>query len=114
MERVLAHCAGWNWKAKDGEPSDIIMGENWRGREGLPAPGSMKGLVCVVRASMLTDGEAIADTPNAQSGTKKPYRAAVGDISGYTVSRKDVGHFVYETIVHNWGQFGGNQVSISY
>ncbi|PPQ65502.1 hypothetical protein CVT24_010798 [Panaeolus cyanescens] len=114
MERVIAHCSGWDWNPKNGEPSDEIMGRNWQAREGLPAPGSLKGLACVIRASMLTDGNAIADTPNAKKGLIKPYRAAVGDISGYRISRKDVGHFVYETIMRKWEDFGGKQVSVTY
>ncbi|KAF9053171.1 hypothetical protein BJ165DRAFT_1339359 [Panaeolus papilionaceus] len=114
MERVIAHCAGWEWNAKDGEPSDEIMGADWRDREGLPAPGSLNGLACVVRAALLTDGECLADAESPKQAKKRPYRAVAGDLSGYTVSRKDVAHFVYETLTNNWADFGGKQVGISY
>lgn len=42
MERVIYHCAGWNWNPKDGEPKEDIMGKGWQGRDGLPASGQLK------------------------------------------------------------------------
>ncbi|RXW12029.1 hypothetical protein EST38_g13826 [Candolleomyces aberdarensis] len=44
-ERVLAHCAGWDWNPADGEPTEDIIGKDWTKREGLPAPGSLKDVV---------------------------------------------------------------------
>ncbi|PPR02059.1 hypothetical protein CVT24_011158 [Panaeolus cyanescens] len=96
MERVIAHCAGWEWNLKDGEPSDEIMGADWR------------------NPALLTDGECLADGESTKQSGKKPYRAVVGDVAGYTVSRKDVAHFVYEILTEKWQEFGGKQVGISY
>ncbi|KAF8912240.1 hypothetical protein CPB84DRAFT_1722679 [Gymnopilus junonius] len=101
MERIIYHCAGWQWNSRD-EPSAEIIGEGWKELEGLPEPGSLKDAM-VIRAAMLTDGEC-----------KAPYRVVEGDITGYSVSRKDVGHFIFDAVTNHWEEYGGKQVSIAY
>jgi len=113
-ERIVAHCAGWDWDvASLGEPSDNIMGAgNWKESEGLPALGSLKNVV-VVRPAMLTDGKCTAD--NAQDGQKGPYRVGTGELKGaWTISRSDTAHFVFDLAVNRWEEFQGKRVTIAY
>ncbi|KDR80438.1 hypothetical protein GALMADRAFT_92851 [Galerina marginata CBS 339.88] len=109
MERVIYHCAGWEWNAGDGEPGEAIMGAGWKDREGLPERGTLKDAM-VLRPAALTDGECVAD-----SGKKKtPYRAGEGEVSGWSVSRKDVAHFIFDAVANHWDEYGNKQVSIAY
>lgn len=114
-ERVLAHCAGWSWdSAENGEPSAEILGEGWKETEGLPSPGSLKK-VLVIRPALLTDVDAVADKPaKAGKQQKEPYRVSESEINGYTVSRKDVAHFVVDAMTNKWEQYEGKKVNIVY
>lgn len=114
-ERVLAHCAGWSWNsAEDGEPGAEIMGENWKEREGLPSAGSLKKAL-VIRPALLTDGESIAEKPVKEGKQhKEPYRVSESELKGYTVSRKDVAHFVVDAITNKWDQHANKRVNIVY
>lgn len=108
-ERVIFHCGGWEWNAKDdGEPSDDVMGPNWRQREGLPAPGSLKSAL-VIRPALLTDGECQADNPK-----KKGYRESEEELRGYTVSRKDVAHFIADAVLNKWSEYENKVINIAY
>lgn len=113
-ERVVAHCAGWDWDVADyGEPGDNIMGPgNWKERDGLPALGSLKNVV-VVRPALLTDGECAGD--KVQDGQKEPYRVSAGELRGaWTISRSDTAHFVVDLVVNRWEEFKGKRVTIAY
>ena len=109
MERVIYHCAGWNWNPKDGEPKEDIMGKGWQGRDGLPASGQLKNAM-VVRPAVLNDGECVADS----GGSGRPYRAGEGEVKGWSISRKDVGHFIFDAVTNHWDEYGNKQVSIAY
>jgi hypothetical protein len=109
MERVIYHCAGWDWDATDGEPSEEIMGSAWREREGLPAPGTLTNAI-VLRPALLNDGECLADA--GKSGA--PYRAGEGQVVGWSVSRKDVAHFIFDVVTNHWEKYGNKQISIAY
>jgi len=102
-ERVIHHCAGWDWNAADGEPAEDITGEGWVNRQGLPTPGTLKDLAMIVRPAMLNDGE--------ETGI---YRAGAGEVGGWSVSRKDVAHFIVDVVTNRWQEYGGKQVSIAY
>lgn len=107
-ERAVAYCTGWKWD--DGEQKDEIMGERWREREGLPAPGTLRGML-VVRPALLTDGDCQADKK------KNAYRVKEGDteLRGvYTISRKDVAHFIADAVLHRWDEFSDKAVNIGY
>ncbi|KAF9017354.1 hypothetical protein BDZ89DRAFT_1165779 [Hymenopellis radicata] len=108
-ERAISYCTGWPWNAKaDGEPGDNIMGANWKEREGLPKAGALRN-VMVVRPALLTDGDCKAD------GADEPaYRISEGDISGWTVSRKDVAHFIVDAVTKRWNEFGDKTMTIAY
>ncbi|KAJ7746829.1 hypothetical protein DFH07DRAFT_923958 [Mycena maculata] len=113
MERVLAHCAGWTWNSKaDGEPGADIVGEGWRERPGLPAPGTLKR-VLVIRPALLTDGKCVADKVAASGKEKKTYRVSEEELGGYTISRKDTAHFVVDALAR-WDEFENKRVNVAY
>ena len=104
MERAAAYAAGWKWE--DEEPKAEIIGENWK--EGLGEGGWLKD-VCVVRPALLTDGACKADT------RQKSYRAEETELSGgYTISRRDVAHFVVEKCLKEWDAWKGKCVRLAY
>jgi len=106
-ERVIAHCAGWEWAER--ELGEEIMGlGDWTKLEGLPAAGSLQNLAVVVRPALLTDGECQAEAP--KKGKKAAYRAKASLSSPYTVSRKDVAHFLVEGLLKKWDEFAGEKV----
>lgn len=108
-ERVIYHCAGWDWNPKDGEPKEDIMGKGWQERDGLPAPGQLKNAM-VLRPAVLNDGECVADSGKPGS----PYRVAEGHVKGWSISRKDVAHFIFDAVTNHWDEYGNKQVSIAY
>ncbi|KAF8125963.1 hypothetical protein EV363DRAFT_601945 [Boletus edulis] len=108
-EEVLAYCAGWEWDAQD-SPGSEILAEDWKASADLPAPGSLKSAV-VVRPALLTDGVCRADT---SSPSKDPYKVEEGHSGRWTVSRKDVAHFLVEKVIKNWNEWEGKRVSIAY
>ncbi|RDB18811.1 hypothetical protein Hypma_014521 [Hypsizygus marmoreus] len=118
-ERVVAHCAGWDWNSKDdGEPGDDIMGgSEWKKREGLPAPGTLKRIL-VIRPALLTDGECVAEKEvggkNGKAKGKAAYRVSEEELGGWTISRKDVAHFVVDAALNRWDDYEGKRVSIAY
>ncbi|KAL1713603.1 hypothetical protein EV715DRAFT_277188 [Schizophyllum commune] len=108
VERVLAHCAGFPWDEGEPEPAEDIVGANWRERKGLPAAGELQK-VLIVRPALLTDGECEAD-----KGMAQPYRASEEELGGYTVSRKDVGHFIAKAILADWEKYEGKIINVGY
>ena len=110
-EKVAAHCAGWPWDANDGDVGADIMGEQWEETEGLPK-GTLRD-VLVVRPALLTDGECQADAVAAK-GKGTSYRAQEGNFKSWTVSRKDVAHFLVEGALSEWDTWKGKCVSIGY
>ncbi|KAL1721720.1 hypothetical protein EV715DRAFT_194537 [Schizophyllum commune] len=110
VERVLAHCAGLPWDASEEEPADDIVGAGWRERQGLPGPGELKQ-VLIVRPALLTDGECKADK---KKEGREPYRAEEKELGGYTVSRKDVGHFIFKAVTSDWNKYGGKIINVGY
>ncbi|KAE9394885.1 hypothetical protein BT96DRAFT_923223, partial [Gymnopus androsaceus JB14] len=106
-ERAIAYCAGWKWDTETDGPGDDFIGEGWKEREGLPAAGTLKG-VLVIRPALLTDGNCLADSK------KDAYRVKEEEIGGWTVSRKDVGHFVADAVLNRWNEFSDKIVNIAY
>ncbi|KAG0691787.1 hypothetical protein DFH29DRAFT_975621 [Suillus ampliporus] len=106
-EEAIAHSAGWEWDLRD-SPGDEILGADWMNR--VPT-GELKSIV-VVRPAMFTDGECRADVKGKGS---EAYRVKEGDLkSSWTVSRKDVAHFLVEGVVRHWEEWEGKCVSIAY
>jgi hypothetical protein len=57
----------------------------------------------IVRVALLTDGK-----------EKGVYKVGAGEVEGWTVSRRDVAHFIVDAVTNRWEQYGGRQVSIAY
>jgi hypothetical protein len=111
-ERIVAYCTGREWNPDDGEPGEDIMGSDWMKREGLPESGTVKDIVAV-RPAVFVDGECRAE--KVPKGKKEPYRVTDGDLKGaYTISRKDVAHFIVEGILPRWGEYKGKCLTIAY
>ncbi|OSX65658.1 hypothetical protein POSPLADRAFT_1179402 [Postia placenta MAD-698-R-SB12] len=107
VERVVAHCAGWQWTDED--PDKEILSEGWQDREGLLKAGELEHVV-VVRPALLTDGPCRGDSvPDA------PYRVSEGNLKGsYRVSRSDVAHFMVNGLLPHWDEWEGKCVGIAY
>jgi hypothetical protein len=123
-ERVIFYSAGKEWV--DPEPSPELMnlsgqtGDDWLKREGLPAPGELKEWF-IVRPAVLTDGECEGDKDAKKkegkkpTRTKEPYRVVEEDAgAGYTISRRDVAHFLVERVATDWDSWQGKVAGISY
>ncbi|KAL1685885.1 hypothetical protein GGG16DRAFT_65340 [Schizophyllum commune] len=108
VERVLAYRAGFPCDEEEPEPAEDIVGANWRERKGLPAAGELQK-VLVVWPALFTDGEWEAD-----KGVAQPYRASEEELGGYTVSRKDVGHFIAKAILDDWEKYEGKIMNVGY
>lgn len=109
VERVLAHCCGRQW-TEEGPDSKIMTGEQgiWTERGRLPSHGGLKEVV-IIRQALLTDGECTADK------AENSYRVSETDLgNGYTISRKDVAHFIAEGVVKKWSEYEGKIVNIAY
>ncbi|KAK7005811.1 NAD(P)-bd-dom domain-containing protein [Favolaschia claudopus] len=108
MEWFIARAAGWPWNPEtDGKDPETILDDGWMQRQGLPEPGSLKNIL-VVRPALLTDGKSVAD----ENG-KKAYRVSEGELRGYSISRKDVSHFVVDAL-DRWEEFKNKRVNIAY
>lgn len=109
-ERIAFHVSGKEWNnAEAAEPGEEIMGLDWANREGLPPFGSFKGFL-LVRPLLLTDGVCLGDN----EGAKAPYRVSEEGIYSWTVSRKDVGHFISDAILAKWDDYKNKVVNIGY
>ncbi|KAF5389248.1 hypothetical protein D9757_003422 [Collybiopsis confluens] len=109
VERVVSHCGGWKWDTKgDGELPEFILEKGWKETEGLPAAGTFKNIL-LIRPGFLTDGECLADDKGEGA-----YRVVEGDVRGWTVSRKDVGHFVADAVLNRWNEYANKCVTVVY
>lgn len=109
LEKLIAHCAGWEWDASQ-EIDPEIMAPSVFSDPNLPKPGQLQRIV-VVRPALLTDGVCKAETTTKDT----PYRVQEGDLSSvYTISRRDVAHFISEKVLNEWDQWEGKGVSIAY
>jgi hypothetical protein len=104
VEHILTHLTNFGW-TNDLQPSPEILEEGWE--KTLPSPGFLENVV-IVRPAFLTDGECRADSkPNA-------YRTGEEVPSQYTVSRRDIGHFIAEDCLKNWEKWNGKRVTVAY
>ncbi|KZP18288.1 hypothetical protein FIBSPDRAFT_893628 [Athelia psychrophila] len=116
-EKVVAYCSGRAWDKEDGDAGADIMGAGWdseEGVEGLPR-GTLQDIV-VVRPALLMNGACKADDASTRKHGKArdAYKVKEGDIGGWTVSRKDVAHFLVEGVLGDWARWKGKCVSIGY
>ncbi|KAF8625575.1 hypothetical protein AX15_005297 [Amanita polypyramis BW_CC] len=114
-ECLLFHCMGRKWPAEEvPEPGEDIMGPTWANRKGIPEFGSYTN-VLIVRPVLSTDGKCVADEINASGNAgKKPYKVGGDEVSGYTVSRRDVAHFIADDVLKNWDQYRSTIVTVAY
>ena len=110
-ERLAFHCMGREWPNDVPEPAENILEPAWANLEGLPKFGTFSN-VLIVRPAMLTDGECVG--AKIEKAGKKPYRVSSEEISGYTVSRKDVAHFIVEDALENWEKYRNTVAIIVY
>ncbi|KAG2347497.1 hypothetical protein BDR05DRAFT_974044 [Suillus weaverae] len=107
-EEVIAHSAGWEWDARD-SPGDEILGAGWTSR--IPNAGELKS-IAVIRPALLTDGKCRAEVKGKGS---EAYRVKEGDLErSWTISRRDVAHFLVEGMVRHWQEWEGKCASIAY
>ena len=108
LERVVFHSAGWTWTEK--EPgSEVLTDPNWK--TGIPESGSFTNAM-ILRPALLTDGKCEADAPKG-----KRYRASETSLkSVYTISRRDVAHFIAKTLLEpeSWQEWSGKCVYLAY
>jgi hypothetical protein len=106
---------GQKWADK--EPANEILAAGWETQAGTPDEGSLKHVV-IIRPAFLTDGECVADTGSGAKSGKPPYRYGTDEDlrkhNGYTVSRRDVAHFIAEEAVPNWDRWEGKRVNVCY
>ena len=110
MERVLAHCAGISFEDEDFR--EDLLPQGWQELEGMPERGTMKKIV-ILRPAFLTDGVAKADDQKQEG---RPYRVHKGDKGkvGWSMSRRDVSHFIVEDALERWDEYEGERVSLFY
>jgi len=104
MERIVARAAGWEWKNE--EPPEGILAADWETR--IPDAGFQKRIL-VVRPAFLTDGKCEADDAGNAG-----YRASNQELGGYTISRKDVAHFIAEQALKDWEKFENSIINVGY
>ncbi|KDQ61291.1 hypothetical protein JAAARDRAFT_124535 [Jaapia argillacea MUCL 33604] len=112
LERVLAHVVGRPWVKADmgDEPSAEFLPSGWESTPGLPGAGELKEVV-LLRPALFTDGECKGDSVKG----KEPYRVVEGNLPGlWTVSRKDVAHFIVEGLLEDWKKWEGKIVTMGY
>ncbi|KAH9848921.1 hypothetical protein C2E23DRAFT_738427 [Lenzites betulinus] len=108
-ERVLAHCLGERWT--EVEPKEAILPSGWKTLPGFPAEGEYKRIL-VMRPALLTDGVCKGDESN---NGKPPYKAVAGEIKGgYTISRRDIAHFIVQEALQNWSKWEGKGAVVVY
>ena len=85
------------------------MPNGWK--ETLAGTGATWNDFVILKPALLTDGACKADTASAG---KQPYRFSEEDLGGYTISRKDVGHFIAENLLEDWKKWSGKGISLAY
>jgi len=100
MEKLVHHSAGWTPEWNEKGPSEEILLPGWEAR--LPEKGWLKHAV-VVRPALLTDGQ-----------ERGKYRVGEELKGVYSVSRRDVAHFISNDVLPNWEKYDGKGWSIAY
>ncbi|KAG9014702.1 hypothetical protein FRB94_010549 [Tulasnella sp. JGI-2019a] len=98
MERICHYSAGWASEWKEDGPSEVVLASGWESK--LPGKGWLKHMI-VVRPAFLTDGQAV-----------KEYRVGEQLEGVYTVSLRDVAHFIAGDLLDNWEKYDGKAISI--
>jgi len=109
-ETIVAHYVGRDFP--DPAKPEVLK-STWKEEEGVMERGSYKKIV-VVRPTMLTDSECQGDKIAAAG--KAPYKLGEDDVTGWSISRKDIAHFVAEELTKDeeWEKWEGKCAAISY
>ncbi|KAG8809089.1 hypothetical protein FRC17_003624 [Serendipita sp. 399] len=99
LERLLQHAMGLPWKEKI-EPKEEVLPSDWE--KDYPAPGFLPEVV-VVRPAFLTDGPETGKFKVTE--TETPF---------YTISRRDVAHFIGERLLAEFDTWSGKIVNVGY
>lgn len=97
MERLLQYAMGKKWE-EEVEPSEEVLPAGWQ--QHYPPTGWLPNIV-IVRPAFLTDGE-----------SKATYKASTDEFASYTISRKDVAHFIGTRILPEWSTWSNKIVNI--
>jgi len=100
MEKILGHSAGWTSSYDEPGLTPGVLPSKWEDR--LPGKGWLKHVV-IVRPALLTDG-----------AEKTTYRVGEQLNGLYSVSRRDVAHFIAGDLLEDWAKYDGKAVSIGY
>ncbi len=106
MHRIASYIDSTRtWSSEDvnllGKEEELLP-EGWKAR--LGGEGSWADSVVLLQCALLTDG------PETKS-----YRIGGNDLLKlYTISRRDVAHFMTERLLEDWDQYKGRDVSIGY
>ncbi|KAG9046595.1 hypothetical protein FS842_000839 [Serendipita sp. 407] len=99
LERLLQHAMGRPWE-ENVEPNEEVLPSDWK--KDYPAAGFLPNMV-VVRPAFLTDGR--------ETGT---YKVSPDDFSSYTISRRDVAHFIGKRLLPEFDTWSGSIVNVGY
>ncbi|KAG8897132.1 hypothetical protein FRB99_008426, partial [Tulasnella sp. 403] len=100
MERLVYHAAAITpeWDERD-TPGPDILPAGWE--ESAGPKGRWSGVV--IRAALLTDGK--------ETGKHRTGPALKGM---WTISRRDVAHFIVNDLLKNWSTYEGQGISVGY
>jgi NAD(P)-dependent dehydrogenase (short-subunit alcohol dehydrogenase family) len=99
MEQLAAYCDGRTWT--DTDHTGTLLPDTWKQTLGEDE-GWLKTIV-VVRPALLTDGV-----------EKGKYRVGESLKSAYTISRRDVAHFIAGRLMEDWDEFQGKAAVVGY
>lgn len=108
-ERVVFEAAGKPWPQDSPEPKESIMPAGWK--ETLHKSGAVFSEVSIIKPALLTDGACKGDSAEAGKLAYQVSEQTIGN--GYTVSRKDIAHFIVEVLLEDWAQWGGKSLNIA-
>lgn len=99
MERLLQSAMGRTW-SEGVEPQEEILPKGWE--KNYPAEGWLRDRVVIVRPALLTDGD-----------EKRDYKVSDEEFGSYTISRRDVGHFIGARLTRDeWNSWKGKIVNV--
>lgn len=100
MERLARYSGNWP-SLNDQEILPDVLPPGWEAELG-GQPGWLKS-IAVIRPALLTDGV-----------EKGKYRVGERITGVYTISRKDVAHFIVNDVIPNWEKYEGKPLTVGY
>ncbi|TCD71853.1 hypothetical protein EIP91_003196 [Steccherinum ochraceum] len=109
-ERVALEAAGMQWPRSNPEPREGIMPAGWKNT--LQKSGVVFPELTIIKPALLTDGACKGDKPKAGKAAYQVSEQVIGN--GYTISRKDIAHFIAEVLLEDWAKYGGKTLNVAY